>query len=481
MGRLVVGKETSTNSWLWWAIIGTAVLGGLNNGFNTALVNGLVPRIDSRLGLSDLEEGVLASSLFVGAVVGCLVAGFYMNDTLGRKKTTVIGETIIVAGTVGQVAYLNLWSISVLRIISGFGIGICTVTKPLYIAELSPSSHRGRAVGTFSVAFSLGYQLVFLCESLLPDAKDTRPDFIHQESWRLEIAFSALPALGLLIAVLTVLPESPVWLALQKQKASLAVSSNEKDRESLVPGSETCRESLAPGSKAQASGDLSSRRSSAACSAYSITAVLAVGHQLTLMAIMMTFTRSFIERLGVPQDLSQECSHAVAGTHLLGVLAAIPVVDLLGRRALLFFGCGTMLVSQLCTIILDLDDVGLGEESLWGLRLAFLCVYVFGYQIGLSSTYYVLISEIFPVHVRAQGNATGSVMLYFWATIVTSLYPAVEEPISIAALLGFSEAVLVCVIFGIYMYLPESTGVPLDQVTDMWVTFMSGKPFQKRG
>jgi len=461
MGRIIVDKDIST--WQWVAIISAAILGGLNNGFSAALVNGLVPRIDSRLGLSDVEEGVLASSLFVGAVLGCLVAGFYMNDKLGRKITTIIGETIIVAGTMGQVAYLNLWSISILRAFSGFGIGICTVTKPLYIAELSSSKHRGKAVGAFSVAFSLGYQLVFLLENLLPDAGDTREGFIYQESWRLEIAFSALPALGLLVVVLAVLPESPVWLAF-KNKTIQEASSTGKDNtdtESLVPGVEI------------RNGSLGQKKYNVVCLAYSVTSVLAVGHQLTLMAIIMTFTRSFIERLGVPETVSQEWSQAVAGTHLLGVLAAMPVVDLLGRRALLFFGCSVMFVSNCCIIIfeLTLDE----SEGLWGLPLACLCVYVFGYQIGLSTTYYILISEIFPVHVRAQGNATGSIMLYCWAALVTSVYPAIDEAVPVAALMGFCQVILVCVVLIIFVYLPDSTGVPLDQVAEMWIAFMSGK------
>ena len=129
----------------------------------------MVPRLDEQLDLTGREEAILGASLFVGGIVGA-ISGIVLNDAYGRRKTTILGEIVIVVFTICQLSFLNLNFIVASRTITGFGFGICAVTKPLYVSELSEASVRGFAVALFSVMFSVGNNLILLCETVLPSS-----------------------------------------------------------------------------------------------------------------------------------------------------------------------------------------------------------------------------------------------------------------------------------------------------------------------
>ena len=69
--------------------------------------SGIVPRLKLLLDLGPEASGLLASSIFFGALLGC-ACGLLLNDRIGRRATTVVGEVTILAGTVGQLAIVNL-------------------------------------------------------------------------------------------------------------------------------------------------------------------------------------------------------------------------------------------------------------------------------------------------------------------------------------------------------------------------------------
>src|SRR3712207_3323945 len=66
-----------------------ATLGGLLFGYDTGVINGALEPLKKDLGLTAAGEGLVTSTLLVGAAIGSLVSG-RMNDSLGRKKTLTI-------------------------------------------------------------------------------------------------------------------------------------------------------------------------------------------------------------------------------------------------------------------------------------------------------------------------------------------------------------------------------------------------------
>lgn len=443
-------------------------LGGINNGFNSGLTNGIVPRLEHILDLTNTEEGILNASLFCGGVVGCL-AGAILNDYKGRRWTTVFGEVVIILGTSGQLLQEDLWTISTFRIIAGFGFGICAVTKPLYVSELADTKNRGFFVATFCVAFSLGILLVLVCEALAPPVDDTAG--YKGEVWRIEIALCGIPAVALLTLVTFALPESPVWLELERRRVR-------KNAETVV-GATANVDDAEEGGGGEAS-KLVTKPASAADTqkafyyASLATLMMSIVHQMTLIAIVMGLTRQYIERVDVPNDESDVWVFVVSGSHLAGVLVALPLIDSVGRRPLLFTGYSVMAVSLMALAGVEMLVAG-GGNSIWGVKLFLICVFVFGFQIGPSPTYYTLISELFPYDYRALGNGFGTIMIFIWCIVVMAVYPSTKDNVSIEAIALFSLVVILTNGIVLWFLLPETQGVPLDKITLLWVRHLAGK------
>ena len=69
-----------------------------------------------------------------------------MTSRLGRKKTILIGTTIMSIGAILQIASYSVAQMIVGRIIAGIGNGINTATAPPWQAETSKAAWRGKLI-----------------------------------------------------------------------------------------------------------------------------------------------------------------------------------------------------------------------------------------------------------------------------------------------------------------------------------------------
>lgn len=96
-----------------------------------------------------------------GAIVGA-AGGGWVNDAFGRKKATLIADVIFIAGASGMAAAPDPYVLILGRFLVGLGVGIASVTAPVYIAEASPSEIRGSLVSTNSLMITGGQFLSYV-------------------------------------------------------------------------------------------------------------------------------------------------------------------------------------------------------------------------------------------------------------------------------------------------------------------------------
>lgn len=96
-----------------------------------------------------------------GAIVGA-AAGGWINDAYGRKKATVTADVIFTLGAIVMAAAPDPYVLILGRLFVGLGVGIASVTAPVYIAELSPSEIRGALVSTNVLMITGGQFLSYL-------------------------------------------------------------------------------------------------------------------------------------------------------------------------------------------------------------------------------------------------------------------------------------------------------------------------------
>ena len=89
----------------------------------------------------------MVSMEIVGAIIGVAISG-WISDAYGRKLSIVIADLFFILGSITMDASLGPYVIFVGRILVGLGVGIASITSPIYIAEASPSKIRGAQVST---------------------------------------------------------------------------------------------------------------------------------------------------------------------------------------------------------------------------------------------------------------------------------------------------------------------------------------------
>src|SRR4051812_43800092 len=122
-----------------------ATFGGLLFGYDTGVINGALEPMKQDLGLTAVSEGLVTSTLLIGAAIGSVVGG-RINDTLGRKKTLTILAVLFFVGTLGGVFAPGLEVLLAARVILGLAVGGASVTVPVYLAELAPTERRAGAL-----------------------------------------------------------------------------------------------------------------------------------------------------------------------------------------------------------------------------------------------------------------------------------------------------------------------------------------------
>jgi len=70
--------------------------------------------------------------------------GGFTMDSLGRRKTIMLGATINLIGAILQAAAQNLAMVLVGRILAGWAVGVLSMSVPVYQSECAHPKTRGR-------------------------------------------------------------------------------------------------------------------------------------------------------------------------------------------------------------------------------------------------------------------------------------------------------------------------------------------------
>ncbi|KAJ6366488.1 hypothetical protein OIU77_002972 [Salix suchowensis] len=199
-------------------VIGLTVaagIGGLLFGYDTGVISGALLYIKDEfeeVNQSSFLQETIVSMALVGAIIGA-AAGGWINDAYGRKKATLLADVVFAAGAVVMAAAPDPYVLILGRLFVGLGVGIASVTAPVYIAEASPSEVRGGLVSTNVLMITGGQFLSYLVNLAFTEVPGT---------WRWMLGVAGLPAV-VQFCIMLCLPESPRWLFMKNDKAKAIV------------------------------------------------------------------------------------------------------------------------------------------------------------------------------------------------------------------------------------------------------------------
>jgi len=170
-------------------------LGGFLFGYDTGVINGALAFMSrsDQLNLTPSLQGIVSSSLVIGACIGALGCG-KVADKFGRKKTLRLIAIIFTVATVLCAAAINFWSMSIFRFVLGIAVGAASSLSPMYLAEISPDNLRSANVNKNAIFIVLGQLCAFVVNAILGNIwGDWGP------IWRVMVLSAAVPSVILWI------------------------------------------------------------------------------------------------------------------------------------------------------------------------------------------------------------------------------------------------------------------------------------------
>jgi MFS transporter, SP family, arabinose:H+ symporter len=421
-----------------------AAFGGLLFGFDIAIFSGTIPFIQPYYQLSEAQLGWTGSSLYVGCILGTLVTGF-LTDRFGRKLPLILSAGIfmvssIMMGWASSHSMLIFW-----RIVAGVGVGAASMLSPLYIAEVSPASIRGRMVSINQLTIVIGILLAYFSNYMLAD---------FENNWRLMFASGSVPAVLFFICVFMV-PESPRWLLskglVEKARITLAKLVGNGNAEPEMQRIQT-------GIKDHVKGKLSDLVQPSVLFLVGLGITIAVFQQISGANAIFFYAPIIFERAGmnVKDQLFQQV--LIGAINLIFTLLAMQLVDKLGRKKLMLGG------SLMMAVWLSLVGTCYYFKFFEGYLLTFFVLaFIATYATTLAPVTWVLISEIFPTKIRGMAISVATCMLWVACFALAYGFPVLIELLDASQTFFLFSGICFTYFLILLKYVPETKGKTLEQ------------------
>lgn len=453
---------TQKNSHFYIVVALIAALSGVLFGYDTGVISGAILFIKDKFHLSAQLNGLVVSAVLMGALIGAIASG-RLADRFGRKRLLIADALIFIVGTLGSSLATDITFLVINRVIVGIAIGIASYIAPLYISEISPAKYRGALVSLNQLAITIGILLSYIVDAY----------FAANQDWRMMLGMGIIPALLLLFGMLF-LPYSPRWLMARGREKEALASLNK-----IYGNNQTSQSQLdlIRASLVQQSGDWRLLFSSTIRTTLFIAGGLALLQQVTGINTIIYYAPTIFQMAGFNSAAS-----AISVTLIIGVafvlftVLALPLVDSLGRRFLLFTGLLAMAVSL--GILSWSFHVQSQAFLLKWFTLGGMLLFIAGFAISLGPIMWLMIAEIFPLRVRGLGASLATCINWGsnWLVAITFL--------TLISTLGASGTFfiyfLICLfsIYFVYQFVPETKGCTLEHIE---ANLYAGKPARRLG
>lgn len=432
---------------LLWSI--TAALAGFLFGFDVVVISGADKKLQTIWESSDSFHGwVVMGAALWGTVLGAIFGGFPTNK-YGRKNTLIVIGILFAISAIGSAFANDPWVFAFARFIGGIGVGASTIAAPAYISEIAPAKDRGRLVALYQFNIVFGILIAFLSNYLLSD--------IGEEAWRWMVGVEAIPAILYVLFAFGV-PKSPRWLLskLREDEARkvLKLINPDTDVEEQIK-------------EFQANGESNDKSETIFIKKYrfplKLAFLIAFFNQFSGINAFLYYAPRIFEEAGLGESTALLSSVGIGVTNLVFTLLGVFLIDKLGRKTLMYFGSIGYIVSlNLVAAAFFLGWTGMAVPI-------FLFIFIAAHAIGQGAVIWVFISEIFPNHLRASGQAFGSSTHWVLAAIIPSSIPFLFNHPMIGAgvvFLVFAGMMVLQLLFVAFM-MPETKGKTLEELEDV--------------
>jgi MFS transporter, putative metabolite:H+ symporter len=382
----------------WWQVKARIIVGVATffDAFDALAIASVLPVLVPLWKLTPPQIGLMISAGFAGQLIGALLFGF-IAERYGRMLAMI--------GSIALFAVMSLvcafaWdynSLLVFRVIQGIGLGGEVPVAAVFISELAKAHGRGRFVLLYELVFPIGLSAAALAGLWV----------VPHLGWPWMFVIGALPAF-LALALRSLLPESPRWLAVHGRNAEAEAAMTLIERETqkaigkpLPAPLPVVATQIKPASWSDLFGPLYLRRTLVVWVIWFAAYFVNYG----LSAWLPTIYRTVFQ---LPLDVSLRYGLFTQIAGLIGTAICAFSIDHVGRRpwfAVSFVGAAIALFA------LKLYPTPTAEQVLICVTISYF--FLSTINIGV----YLYTPELYPTRVRALGVGTATAWLRFASMI----------------------------------------------------------------
>ena len=466
------------------AISFVSTIGGFLFGYDTAIISGCNSFLETQFNLTASMLGWVVSSALLGTILGCIISG-RVTDKYGRKKTLILAASCLTISAFGSMlppqflgnldsSYWitssldsSFFTLIIVRIIGGIGVGITSVVAPIYISELTLPEKRGKMVSLYQLSITLGILLAFLVDWIVLNQAGDKAGIISgaevglwdwlfvEELWR-GMFGTEIPIAILFLVLLLFVPESPRWQVVNGNEEAafstmVKIGGTAQAKAQMLEMKETSKVEI-QGIKELFKPYL--RRP------FLIGILLPMFSHLSGIAAIMYFAPNILNESFKSVESSFLGAVLVGLVNSIFTFIAIMNIERYGRRKLLLIGVTGAAISLM----------GVGVLFAIGSNLVIipLLIYVACFAFSYGPIVWVIISEIFPTKIRGLAVSIGSLSLMVTGFFITLTNPMFIETIKPAGTFFLYGALTIPAIWFIWKYVPETKGKTLEEIEMSW-------------
>lgn len=459
--------------------VGTAVIGSLQFGYNTGVINAPQKIIESFYNdtyFSRYSQSIPPASLTtlwsisvaifsVGGIVGSFSVGLFVNR-LGRRNSMLVANILafISAAFMGFSKLASSWEMLIIgRFVVGLYSGLSTGFVPMYVGEISPTDLRG-ALGTLhqlGVVVGILVAQIFGIDSIMGNAT----------LWPFLLSVTFIPAL-LQCLLLPFCPESPRYLLINQNEEGKAQDVLRKLRgtDDVSADMQEMREESRQMMREKKVTILELFRSPTYRQPLLIAVMLQLSQQLSGINAVFYYSTDIFEKAGVSQPVYATIGAGVVNTAF--TVVSLFVVERAGRRSLHLTG----LLGMAGSAVLMTIAMALLDQYKWMSYVSIVAIFAFVafFEIGPGPIPWFIVAELFSQGPRPSAIAVAGFSNWSANFVVGMCFQYVAQLCGPYVFIIFTVLLLGFFIFT-YFKVPETKGRTFDEIAAGFRQSSSGR------
>ncbi|XP_045780285.1 uncharacterized protein LOC123877526 [Maniola jurtina] len=377
----------------------------------------------------------------------------YLSNIIGRKPCLFFGGLLNLIAIILIIVTKNVAMVYAIRIISGIGMGMVTVSNLVYVGEIASTHIRGILLTSTSIVGITGTLAAYSVGSVVS----------YAGTGYFVLAINIIHVIGIYF-----IPESPVYYAIKgkemEAKKVLRSLGRLDDLENVFDSVKGTNPGEANSWKAWIKiFTVKANRKS-----LFITLSLCTLQQTSGVAAVLFFATTIFQIAGssIRPDLA---TIIIGATRLIASCVAPFVVERAGRRILLLVStaaCALSLSTLGTYFYLSRIESEVIAEVGW-LPLAALIMYFFSYEIGFGTMPSALVGEMFRGNARSTGSAVSMTTAWLIGFGIATGFGTMVKVLGGDVTFGIFSASCVVAFWFTYQFVPETKGKNLNEIQEL--------------